>query len=286
MTYRDYEDSVASGKPVELYDICAITTGTHWRLNTSTEPIVYGGFTYNAEVVTRNEIEIGGLDRRSEVELTLPRDHIFTNQYAQRPLDEAVSLTIYRQHVTEYATFWKGFLIAISFDEKTIPKCVFQPITSSGRTRGRRRCCQLLCSHVVYSDSCGLSMSTYESVGAIDSTGDNGLTIVSTIFSAKSSGYYTGGLLKKDGIYRFIINHAGDTVTLERSFSSSATGDTIYAYAGCDLDPDTCDTKFGNVLNFGGQEYLPVLNPFQSGTDMTSGTSNPDTTGRISRIRV
>lgn len=269
MTYRDYEDSPAAGMPVELYDIFD-EDGNHWRLNTSNEIISYGGFSYYPEVVSRSEIMIGGTSERNTVEVKLPRNYAFSNQFISGPIDFPVALIIYRQHVDQYATFWRGNLVAVKFDKNTLPTCIFEPATSSGPRLGIRRRCQLWCDHVLYDSLCQLSMSTYESVGVIDGSADNGLTITSTLFSAQADGYYKGGLVKVGGVYRFVLSHVTDTITIDRALPDVSIGTTIYAYAGCDLTPDTCRDKFSNILNFGGQEFLPVDDLYTSGTDSVS----------------
>jgi hypothetical protein len=280
MTYRSYEDSVASGEPVELYDFYDVS-GNHWRLNTSAENVVYGGFTYVADVIERTEITIGGGLERDQVEFTFPRDHAFATQFLTGYVDETTSVIVYRRHVDQYVAYWYGHMIALNFDDIARPTCVFESLISGTSRTGRRRRCQILCDHVLYSSGCGLSMSSYEASGLVASIGSSNLSITSTIFSAKSSGYYTGGVVKFGTVYRFVLDHTSDTVTIDRTFTDLLVGDTIYAYAGCDLTPSVCRSRFNNITNYGGQEFLPIDNPFQTGVEQNSLTTNPR--GRLSR---
>jgi uncharacterized phage protein (TIGR02218 family) len=40
--------------------------------------------------------------------------------------------------------------------------------------------------------------------------------------------------------------------------SPPAPGDTVTLYAGCDRTMATCNSKFNNLANFGGQPFIPI----------------------------
>jgi hypothetical protein len=111
-------------------------------------------------------------------------------------------------------------------------------------------------------------MSTYESVGTLSGSSNNGLILTSDVFSAQADDYYLGGVVKINDVYRFVLRHKGDSVTIARVFESLQVGLTLYAYAGCDLDPVTCHTKFNNIYNFGGHEFLSPKDPFAVGVEL------------------
>ena len=71
MTYESSEISVASGQPVELYDIAY--GDTHWRMTSSGEDIVYATNTYTSAPCKRTEIEQTGEIPKDSLELELPR---------------------------------------------------------------------------------------------------------------------------------------------------------------------------------------------------------------------
>ena len=35
-------------------------------------------------------------------------------------------------------------------------------------------------------------------------------------------------------------------------------GDSFNAFPGCDKQQSTCNTKFGNLINFAGKPYIPI----------------------------
>ena len=88
-------------------------------------------------------------------------------------------------------------------------------------------------------------------------------------FSSTSlaTGYFNFGIAKgtsgaNSGIRREIKTHtkSGSTAVIElrEAFPSPiAAGDTFELEAGCDRLPDTCKTKFNNLINFHGEKDIP-----------------------------
>ena len=68
--------------------------------------------------------------------------------------------------------------------------------------------------------------------------------------------------LRVAGVPRMITNHSGDTITLSAVLPGLAVGVALEAFAGCDRTFATCQSKFGNSLNFGGFPWIPAKNPF------------------------
>ena len=58
-------------------------------------------------------------------------------------------------------------------------------------------------------------------------------------------------------------------ITLE-SLDASYVGLAVKLYPGCDNQPDTCDTKFANYLNFGGEPFVPEDNLVLKAVDQTT----------------
>ncbi len=78
-----------------------------------------------------------------------------------------------------------------------------------------------------------------------------------------ATGYYNGGLLVWEtganaGRAQEIKTWDGTTLTyFERPFFLVNVGDRCVVHPGCDRTISTCETKFGNVLNFRGEPYVP-----------------------------
>ena len=76
-----------------------------------------------------------------------------------------------------------------------------------------------------------------------------------------------GGVIQVGSAVRMITSHVGDTITISRKFGSDVTagsgGSIFTAWPGCAHTPSCCHVKFGNMPNYGGQEHLPLKNPYK-----------------------
>lgn len=258
MSYESSEISVASGKPVELYDFVFGTD--HWRYTSGPEEVTYMYHNYTPERMERSNLEITENFFKNEIEIKVSRDNLFAIQFIHAPLEGIVSLTIYRGHGSDFVTFWFGVISQISFDSDEIT-ITATPKTSSMLRTGLRRKYQKLCNHPLYGTGCRVNQESYKITGSIASV--SGFTIVSAIFATKANGWFTAGKIVVGDAERLITSHIGSTITVSRVIRSAAAGSSFTAYAGCDHTMDTCRIKFNdNLINYGGQPWIPSKNPF------------------------
>ena len=98
-------------------------------------------------------------------------------------------------------------------------------------------------------------------------TKQQGTTI--TIPHGKAANWFAGGYItyrnNETGALerRSIKENSGTTVTVTAFPLGITDGKTeVTMYAGCDHTHGTCKNKFNNIVNYGGQPYIPILNPF------------------------
>jgi len=103
--------------------------------------------------------------------------------------------------------------------------------------------------------------------GAVISQAANVLT--SAQFSIDyTDGYLDGGYILRNGLeFRMIATNVGTDITLLLPFEDFDVTDNFQIYPGCDRSSAECNTKFSNLDNYGGFEYIPIINPFESGLD-------------------
>jgi hypothetical protein len=99
------------------------------------------------------------------------------------------------------------------------------------------------------------------------------MTLTIAAAAAYSDGYFVGGMLRApEGTLSYIIGHVGSSITVQRLsydlVSSIADGFpfNITLYPGCSHDRATCNSKFNNLLNYGGFDFIPVKNPMDGGS--------------------
>ncbi len=257
MSYDSVEVSVNSGKPIELFDFQLGLD--HYRYTSGSEIITYNIYDYVPELIHREDIELTDDSFKNELTVKINRDNTFFRKYIQAPVEGIVSLTIYRGHGSNFITFWTGLVSQVTFNSEDI-SILLLPKTSGLARTGVRRKYQKLCNYALYEVGCGVSDTSYRTTGVI-ATIDR-FTITSAIFATKADGWFTAGRFVVGDAERLITSHTGSTITLDRRMLDAVAGNSFEAFAGCDHSQDTCRSKFDNLINYGGQPWIPTKNPF------------------------
>lgn len=183
----------------------------------------------------------------------------------------------------------RGFLGEITLTQKGTARAELRGLTQV-YTRKVVEIYSPDCRADLFDARCGLSVEGYTVGGTVTAVTDRrtfqaslaaigGSPLVEPVFE---DGYYDYGLLtfltgENAGIKREIkqsVATGGSPATLlgivthlKFPFEVMA-GDTFTVYPGCDKTITTCATKFGNVLNFRGEPYVP-------GTDALVAVDTP-----------
>lgn len=78
------------------------------------------------------------------------------------------------------------------------------------------------------------------------------------------NGWLNRGVLRKDGVYTFIIGNSNNIARLYRTHVDLKVGDVIRVAPGCDQSHKTCHEKFNNYLRYGGHPNMPTENPMET----------------------
>ena len=105
--------------------------------------------------------------------------------------------------------------------------------------------------------------------GAVNHTSQT-LLVTSVAGHAKVTDYFAGGWLdtgsgvniEHRGILHSIAASGNDvTLTIDRPLLKAVANQPLTMYPGYDGSIDQCDTVFNNRINFGGQPFIPDVNP-------------------------
>ena len=119
---------------------------------------------------------------------------------------------------------------------------------------------QVTCPHALYGPLCRVNENSYRVLGIVADMSNTTLQISAA--SGYASNYFKGGKLQCGDSMRMIIGHSGSLVTIVDGGSDIMVGSSVYLWPGCDRSMATCNSKFGNVANYGGLPFLPKKNPF------------------------
>ena len=270
-SFIESEYSRELGSPVELYDI--MVGSNRWHYTNSVEVEELGGTQYTPLAIKRGETEDTGDATKANIEITVPANTIISETFKAAIPSEPISLTIRQFHrnappnidpALRLAVVWKGKIVGVSWrgDEMVMTsESIFASLLRTGVTRKYSR----QCTHTLYGGACQLQRQDWV-VHAIPSA-VNG--VVLTIAHGKDVGWFAGGYAvyrnAQTGATERRVIKANDasTVTLLAHPIGMVAGETeIALYAGCDHTVGACMNKFDNVINYGGQPFIPIMNPF------------------------
>jgi len=267
MTYRDIEESVRDGEPLELYKFLVGTTS--FLYTASVESVLFNGQVYEPIAISRTEIDQNDEIDRAGLSIIVPRGTPVTERFRVFSPPAVMMVTIFSLHPTTdvYATIWSGRVLSCDWRGSKV-SLACESTFSSQKRLGLRRNYQATCPHPLYGSACKVLKSNFKVPATI--TAVSGSTVTVSTLGGYAGSHFSGGFLTLlDPTYsldtRFITT-GGATMTLSHPFESVEVGDLVDMYPGCAHTTDACDTKFSNILNYGGFPYVPEKSPFGSTT--------------------
>lgn len=266
MSFEDYEESVESGQPVELY---VFTVGTTtYRYTSAEDTINYGGNLYVSRQIARNSPELSVEEGRARLEITMPTDDPVCSRYigTVSPLSMSVTLTqFHRSDFLDGRILWSGRVIQASYGRNGAVCTLTAVASESALSRPiPPYTYQSLCNHRLYDSLCTVAAASYKYTGTASGVTGRYVT-VSGIHAAHGDNWAVGGKIVLGNDERLIVGQTVDELELQSVMQSSPAGQTVDVYAGCDHTHETCLSKFSNLLNFGGFPHVPGRNPIASG---------------------
>lgn len=119
------------------------------------------------------------------------------------------------------------------------------------------------CRHTLFDAGCQLAQDDFKSTGALVDGSTRGVLKTDPIVPLGSGTFALGKIVMTSGLNESFsrtvsIWDGGTTMSLLNPLPFDvAVGDTFDAFPGCDKQQATC-TKFANLVNFGGQPYIPA----------------------------
>lgn len=272
MSFESNETSLQDGSPIELYELNLVSET--FRFTSSEEPFVVGVNTYDAIEVSRSEISVGTQSRTQIINFSLPSDHSFVQKYRVVVPGQRATLTILRVHRYdspgfETTTIFKGIVQSVAFTEDGESASVaVMPLTGALGRQVPRFTFQGLCANVLFDGNCKVDAGSFEFVGNASAiTGDN--ITVDGLLASKGANWADGGYVQTVGgtDFRLILEQSTDVIKVLLPFPSDTTilNTNVSVFAGCSHTLAVCKSKFDNVINYGGFQFVPTKNIFGTG---------------------
>lgn len=250
----------------ELYRFSEQDEPLPWLFTSGDEDVTYALETYEPSKIRRSDIESRNEMARANLDITVPLTEAAGIKWLTDNGERIVTLTIFqRNRLGAYKVAWKGRLAGVvpGMDAITLK---MESIFTSLRRTGLRARYQRSCRHPLYGRGCNLNAEDFAIPGAVSAITETVVTVAEA--AAHPDGYFIGGMLRSpDGILSFIIEHIGTSLRLQRlsySLQVAAAGGLpfdVQLYPGCPHSRSVCDSRFGNLLNYGGFDFIPKKNP-------------------------
>lgn len=263
MTFAQSEESAYGGTPIELYTFTR--DPKVWRYSTGEDPIVVSGGEFIPYPIGRDAIEQSGDLVRNALNVTCSADLPVLESFREGVPSGITLMTIMAYHygVAEYITRWSGRIVNVEFSEYEA-KLNCEPIMTTMLRPVLRRFYQMGCPHVLYGPDCRADRSAFRVDAEL--TGQSGSQLTSNAFDTYPDTWFAGGYVDwlegTEAQRRFILSHTGPNILVNIPFINMPNNANVQVYPGCDHTFATCRDKFANNLNYGGQPYYPVKNPF------------------------
>lgn len=275
MSYALRENSVREGNPVELYRFVWGTT--RWLYTSADQDIIFNSEKYTTEPIERSNFELTEDAFKNGLEFTVSRTNSLIEFLRPFPPDGPIALTAYRGHMDdgEFLAYWIGRISSVVDVDNYTSKILCDPLSASLKRPGNRGKYSKYCRYAHYKGGCRLNSELFKVGGVVDSI--SGTTITSSVFATQPDGWWRGGkIVVGEGFYgggstyltgrtwsRWIIDHTGSSIRIASPMFGVPSSVIFNIYPGCDHSLATCDTKFSNSLNFGGQPWIPERSPFE-----------------------
>lgn len=271
MSLIEKELSEDSGAPIEFYKF-AIGTDRVYRYTQSEEPVTYLSEIYLPGIKDRSNPVMSPEIEQAKLTVTVDRDFVIANLFKVNAPRKTIWVTIYRKHFGEsdadVISYWQGRVEGIKISSDDLAELTLGTLESGLRRKIFTPTYQPTCRFFLYDGRCPVPDTAFKVDALISSS--TGLTLISSDFDVFPDGYFKLGTIENENLdSRFIVDHVGDTVTIISPFEENQSGNTLFAYAGCDNLRATCRNKFGAYTNngrdFGGCDLVPDDNLFEKG---------------------
>jgi hypothetical protein len=268
MSFSELEKSRHDGSRFELYRFDT-EDGLHsWTYSTDKTSFDFETKTFTPEALKRTEVE-SNIDSASQrLTITVPFDNpvalIHVPYLPPRPVQVKIYAVQRRDVGLTVTQFFVGYITSFSQKGPEAELSVSH-IIDSQQQRVPWPVHKQGCIWALYQDGCDVLKASFRQ--DILSYTFTGAEINSAAFAVNGDHWFKNGHIfnPHTGETRYIVSQIGATAILDYPFVGLTSSMSLIAYAGCDRQPGTCSTKFGNKHKYIGFDFMPNYNVFDGG---------------------
>ncbi|OHT25812.1 phage tail protein [Providencia stuartii] len=266
MNWNELEYSTANGLPVSLYAFMRNDAKGFYYTNAD-QAIELDGKTWLPLAISDSGVRTG---ETSNLDITLPSSSEVALLFRGVPPSNPVKVLIHRWHVDdragEFRTIWLGTINEVKRQSIDQAKLLTTSVAGTFTRSGLRLTYGRACPYALYDHHCRVNPLTVM-VPSVPIVALDGAAITVTFPGTFTGGYFSGGYIEwdDDGYTerRGLRVHSGNQLALFGGTDRLAVGMKVNVFPGCDRTIKTCDEKFNNSLNYGGQPHMPGKSPYE-----------------------
>jgi uncharacterized phage protein (TIGR02218 family) len=269
------ETSNADGAPIRLYEFRR--GSQYWRYNTSDRDVLRNGHAWLGglgNAISDEGIRQSGEASQDDLKVTLPSYTGIAQLFQVYTPSEQAWITVLDTHanLSEAVVSWIGSVTDVKRQVPGTTIIVCQNLTVTLSRAGLRLSWSRSCPYSLYEPrTCRVNPLAYQTGLIISAVSGTSLTVSGV--GALPDGWFNGGYLEwVDAVdpagvadvmeRRGIEAHTGSNLKLLGHGAGIAPGLAVVAYPGCARNAQVCNSKFQNILNYGGVPGLPGKSPF------------------------
>jgi hypothetical protein len=275
MTFATQESSRELGDPIQLFKFTyGPDPGNYYAYTDSTEEQTVDGITYVPRPIQRDTINTDGTLDKSTTKISIDISTEVAELFRVYPPAFVVTLIVFQGHIgdpdSEFLVIWAGRIVAAS-RQGSEAQLDGEPVSTSLRRAGLRRHYQYGCPHQLYGPQCLADKASKTLSATVASVSGATVTLTAGWNGAFDSSKFLGGLFEwvdLDGLTdrRTILRVTGNTLSLSGIPKDVSPADTVSVVLGCNHkayaeDGGDCQPLFDNILNYGGDRWIPTQNP-------------------------
>jgi uncharacterized phage protein (TIGR02218 family) len=266
MSFDAIETAIDLGQPIRLYKFFRGTMV--WAYCTADRDTTYGSQVYRSVNISDSGIRSTGQAQADTLEITAPADIDVAKLYRGISPSAAIEIVIYDLHAGDYSDAvirYVGSIQGVQFPAEDRCKINCNTDEAGLNQMGLRLTWGKGCPYTLYERGCDVNRDLFKLETTIQDM--DGASIGSGDFDLEADGWFNGGYIEwsvGSGQYdrRGIVSHIDSVLELLGGTDGLALNMEVTAFPGCNRTIQTCNDKFDNRINFGGQPHQPGKSPF------------------------
>jgi len=271
MAFTDYEDSRHGGRPIKLFKFMLGPLPEDELRYTDAETVqALENKPYTPVAISHSKLSATGTLDRTTMTVKMQNNTELAEVFRVYPPSYVITLQMYQGHAgdpaNQFLAAWGGKVINAAWPDNEL-SLTCEPSSIAMRRPGLTRNYQRSCPHNLYGESCGAPKIPLDTI-CLNVYREQTIT-VSTV-GGDPQAYSNGSIEWVNAAGRreivSIRAAAGDgALKLAGLPSTLQPGMPVKLYKGCDhtMGARGCDMH-GNILNYGGQPWIPERNPINS----------------------